>query len=133
MKNRFILSWALANAIGMSVGFLAFIQFLQFYRFILDFKLHWDFKAAQNLDRSTDFVVLGISMGLPLFGAISSAAQGIILNRFLPKIGYWVLNGALGYLMVVLIIFPFGNTWGHIEGPVEPLTIVFGGTLFTLI
>lgn len=36
-----------------------------------------------------------------------------------------------GFLLVAVIILPLGGIWGHIEGPVEPLTLVMAGSIFT--
>ena len=133
MKNNFPLRWTLANALGMSLGFLAFIQFLMFYGHGLNFEMHWDFEAQENLDISENAMLGGIGIGLAVFGSVFSLGQAIILKQYLPKLWAWVLNGALGYIVVLLIIWPFIGIWGRIEGPVEPLTVVVGGTLFMLI
>ena len=131
MKNNFTLRWTLANALGMSLGFLAFIQFLMFYGYGLNFEKHWIFGA--DIDMSENAMLIGIGIGLAVFGCVFSLGQAIILKQYLPKIWAWILNGALGYIVVLLIIWPLIGIWGKIEGPVEPLTIVLGGTLFMLI
>jgi len=131
MKNNFTLRWTLANALGMSLGFLAFIQFLMFYGYGLNFEMHWVFGAES--DMSENAMLIGIGIGLAVFGSVFSLGQAIILKQYLPKLGAWILNGALGYIVVLLIIWPFIGIWGRIEGPVEPLTVVLGGTLFMLI
>jgi len=133
MKNNFTLRWTLANALGMSLGFLAFIQFLMFYGHGLNFEMHWDFEAQENLDISENAMLIGIGIGLAVFGSVFSLGQALILKQYLPKLWAWILNGALGYIVVLLIIWPLIGIWGKIEGPVEPLTIVLGGTLFMLI
>jgi len=133
MKNNFTLRWTLANALGMSLGFLAFIQFLMFYAHGLNFEMHWDFEAQQNLNISDSSFLFAIGIGLAIFGSVFSLGQTIILKQYLPKIWTWILNGALGYIVVFLIIWPLIGIWGKIEGPVEPLTIVLVGTLFMLI
>jgi len=131
MKNNFILRWTLANALGMSLGFLAFIQFLMFYGYGLNFEKHWVF--GTDSDMSENAMLIGIGIGLAVFGSVFSLGQALILKQYLSKLWAWVLNGALGYLVVLLIIWPFIGIWGSIEGPVEPLTVVLGGTLFMLI
>ena len=131
MKNNFTLRWTLANALGMSLGFLAFIQFLMFYGYGLNFEKHWIFGA--DIDMSENAMLIGIGIGLAVFGSVFSLGQAIILKQYLPKLWAWVLNGALGYIVVLLIIWPLIGIWGRIEGPVEPLTVVLGGTLFMLI
>jgi len=131
MKNNFTLRWTLANALGMSLGFLVCQQFLMFYDHGLNFEMHWVFGAYIDMSEST--ILLGKGIGLAMFGSVFSLAQALILKQYLPKIWTWVLYGSLGYMVVLLIIWPLIDTWGSIPGPVEPLTIVLGGTLFMLI
>jgi hypothetical protein len=131
MKNNFTLKWTLANALGMSLGFLSAIQFLMFYEYGLDFDKHWS--SGSGLGQSEMDRLISIGVGLAIFGAIFSSAQAIILNQYLPKVWTWVLYGAIGYMVVLLIIWPFIGIWGSIPGPVEPLTLVLGGTLFMLV
>jgi hypothetical protein len=131
MKNNFTLKWTLANVLGMSLGFLSAIQFLMFYEYGLDFDKHWS--SGSGLGQSEMDRLISIGLGLAIFGAIFSYAQAIILNQYLPKVWTWVLYGAIGYMVVLLIIWPFIGIWGSIPGPVEPLTLVLGGTLFMLV
>jgi MFS family permease len=131
MKNNFTLRWTIANALGMSLGFLSALQFLMFYQYGLDFDKHWQFGSGHGLSENSRLISIGF--GLAIFGAIFSSAQAIILNKYLPKVWPWVLYGTLGYMVVLLIIWPFISIWGSIPGPVEPLTLVLGGTLFMLV
>ncbi len=133
MKNNFTLRWTLANALGMSLGFFAFIQFLMFYAFGLNFEMHYDSEAQQNLNMSDSSRLFVMGIGLAIFGIVFSSGQALILKTYLAKPWAWILNGAIGYIVVLLIIWPLIGIWGEIEGPVEPLIIVFGGTLFMLI
>ena len=130
MKNNFTLRWTIANALGMSLGFLSALQFLMFYQYGLDFDKHWS-EAGHGLSETSRLISIGF--GLAIFGSIFSFAQALILKQYLPKIWTWVLYGALGYMVVLLIIWPFISIWGSIPGPVEPLTLVLGGTLFMLV
>jgi len=41
MKNNFTLRWTIANALGMSLGFLTAAQFTMFYKYGLNFENHW--------------------------------------------------------------------------------------------
>ncbi|TDI71502.1 MAG: hypothetical protein E2O86_01760, partial [Bacteroidetes bacterium] len=95
MKNNFTLRWTLANALGMSLGFVAAQQFLMFYDHGLNFEMHWVFGAY--IDMSENAILLGKGIGLAIFGSIFSLGQALILKQYLPKLGAWVLNGALGY------------------------------------
>jgi len=106
----------------MSLGFLASQQFLMFYHYGLNFEKHWIFGTGINMSENARLIGMGI--GLAVFGSVFSLGQAIILKQYLPKLWAWILNGALGYIVVLLIIWPLIGIWGEIEGPVEPLTLV---------
>jgi len=133
MKNNFTLRWTVANAFGMSIGFLASAQFLNFYEYGLNFEKHWIF--GDDLDMSDNARLISKGIGLAIFGSVFCLGQALILKQYLPKIWAWILNGALGYIVVLLIVWPliWIGIWGRIEGPVEPLIIILGGTLFMII
>jgi len=131
MKNSFLLKWTLANAIGLSFAFLAYIQFLLFYQHGLNFERHWDFEANMTQEEMESHLYIGIPFGLALFGIIFSSIQALILKKFIPKIWPWILNGAIGFVIVSLIIWLIGSAWGDIPGPVEPLIIIIGALTFT--
>ena len=135
MKNNFTLRWTLANALGMSLGFLVAAQFTMFYKYGLNFEMHWDFGsgADQNFSKSSMLLKQGIAAAI--FGSIFSSGQALILKKYLAKPWAWILNSALGFILVLLIIWPLIGIgiWGKIDGPAEPLTIVLGGTLFMII
>jgi len=135
MKNNFTLRWTIANGVGLSLGFLAFLQFLFFYGYGLDFEKHWGFGAEKDMSESEReaFYATAIPMGLILFGIIFTSAQALVLRKFLSKIWAWILNGGLGFAMIFLLIWPLRAIWGKIPGPVEPLTILIGGILFMLL
>ena len=133
MKRNFIISWSIANAIGLSLGFLAFIQTLMFYAYGFNFDLHWDIEADENSPQDTVYLITGLALGLSVFGLVYTSFQAIVLRSYLQNIWQWIAFGAVGFLLILLIILPFLSIWGHIPGPVEPFAIVFGGTLFTLL
>ncbi len=133
-----LLRWAIANATGMALGFLAFIQTLMFLGFGLDFGQHWSSEAAaslgaENPQDAEQLLRIGLVVGLPLAGAILSSCQAFVLRDLLPHVRTWVLAGPLGFAVVILLIWPFTAIWGDIPGPVEPFTIVGGGLLTTAI
>jgi len=65
MKNNFTLRWTLANALGMSLGFLASAQFTMFYKYGLNFEMHWRFGSGADQDFSQSSMLLkaGHSIG----------------------------------------------------------------------
>lgn len=139
MKNNFTFSWSMANALGVSIGFLAFIQTLNFYFHGFNFDLHWDIEAgrrnAEGMEETERALALlkGLALALPVFGLVYTTSQAFVLNKFLENIWQWVVSGGLGFLFVVVVVLPFASIWGDIPGPVEPLTLVMGGTIFTLL
>ena len=133
MKRRFQLSWTIVNAIGLSIGFLSFIQALMFYSYSLNFDLHWDFQAAENLPEDTNYLIKGLAIALPIFGLVYTSIQSLVLKNYLPSIWKWMAHGVVGFVIIVLMILPFASIWGHIPGPVEPFSIVFGGSVCTII
>lgn len=136
-ERRLLVRWSLANAIGMSLGFLAFIQTLMFLTFGLDFGLHWSSEVVENLNledaEKERLLRIGLVVGLPLAGTIFTSCQALILRGLLPHVRAWILAGPLGFAAVILLIWPFTAIWGDLPGPVEPFTIVGGGLLMTAV
>jgi hypothetical protein len=136
MIGKRLVQWTIANAIGMSLGFLAFIQTLMFLAFGLDFGLHWSSEVvekfgAENPEYIQRLLRIGLAVGLPLSGAIFTSCQALVVRGLLPRVRTWILAGPLGFAAVILLIWPFTAIWGDIPGPVEPFTIVGGGLLMT--
>jgi hypothetical protein len=64
-----------------------------------------------------------------LAGTILTSFQAFLLRRSAVDLRLWVLAGPLGFIVPVLLIWPFTAIWGDIPGPVEPFTIVGGGLI----
>jgi hypothetical protein len=136
--RKMLLRWTIANATGMALGFLAFIQILMFLAFGLDFGLHWssevvDKWAAENPEDAERLLRIGLVAGLPLAGAVVSSSQAWALRGRLSRLWQWILCGPAGFAVMILVIWPFTAIWGDLPGPVEPFTIVGGGLLVTAI
>lgn len=131
MKPRPQIAWILANALGMSLGFLVFIETLMFLSFGFDFENHWSEAAVRGLEDAERLLRIGLVSGLPLAGAVLAASQAWALRGRLSSRWQWVLCGPAGFAAMILVIWPFTAIWGDIPGPVEPLTIVGGGLLTT--
>jgi hypothetical protein len=135
MTNRAsLLPWTLANALGMALGFLTFIQTLNFIGFGFEFESHWseaaiEAWAAAHPANAERVFRLGLMLGLPLAGTIFTACQAWVLRGDLRRPWLWVSCGAAGFLVPILVIWPLTAIWGDIPGPVEPFTIVGGGLL----
>lgn len=124
-------TWILANGIGMSLGFLVFIETLMFLGFGLDFASHWSVAAVEGLEGAERLLRIGLVIGLPLAGAVFAASQAWALRGRLSRLWQWVLCGPAGFAAMILVVWPFTAIWGDIPGPVEPFTIVGGGLLMT--
>lgn len=130
-RNSPLLQWIAANAMGMAIGFLVFLEVLFFIAFGFDFSLHWSDKAVDGLEHADQKLRLGLVIGLPLAGALLCASQAFVLRGFLPELWRWVLCGPIGFIVPILVVWPLVEIWGDIPGPVEPFTIVGGGMLGT--
>lgn len=126
--DRF-LTWIAANAMGMALGFLTFLEVLNFLAFGFDFSLHWSEEALEGLENPEPLLRLGLGIGLPLAGALLAACQAWVLRGYLPRLWPWILCGPAGFLVPILVIWPLREIWGHIPGPVEPFAVVGGGML----
>lgn len=134
-KSEFMLKWTIANGIGMSLGFLAFIQTLMFLAFGFDFGLHWSADAVELLEdaEAERLLRIGLVLGLPLAGTIFTSCQALVLRGKLLQLWTWILAGPLGFAAIILLVWPFTEIWGDIPGPVEPFTIVGGGLILTAV
>ena len=120
----FLAKWSLANAVGLSLGFVAVLQTGFLLQFGLNFGAHWTPGAlGQGVWLGYRFI------GLLLGGAIFATVQALVLTAVRPRLRLWVLAGALGYGFIAAVIWPFwaAGLWVSIPGPVEPLLITIGG------
>ena len=115
----------------MSLGFLAFLNVLFFLAFGLEFENYWSEQATQDIENAELLLRVGLAIGLPLAGAMFSAAQTVALKGSGIRFWRWILAGPIGFLVPLLIVWPLTGIWGDIPGPVEPLTIVGGGLVGT--
>lgn len=137
--RRQVLRWTLANAFGMMLGFLTFIQTLMFLSFGIDFGRHWSMEEVMNLGEIVGQVEMerllriGLLVGLPLAGAVVAGCQAWALRGHFNSLWQWMLCAPAGFAVMILTIWPFTAIWGSIPGPVEPFTIVGGGLLASAI
>lgn len=129
--RRFLPRWALANGIGMALGFLSFLHVLFFLAFGLDFELYWSEAAVEGVENAEQLLRLGLVIGLPLAGTIFTSCQAVVLRHSPVALPLWILSGPVGFVAVLLVVWPLTSIWGDIPGPVEPFTIVGGGLIVT--
>jgi hypothetical protein len=127
----FLIRWIFLSGVGMSVGFLTFLNFLFFLAFGLNFENYWSEEATEGVKNAEHLLRIGLAVGLPLAGAVFATTQSFALRRLGIRNWRWILAGPVGFLVPALIIWPITGIWGDIPGPVEPLTIVGGGLLGT--
>jgi hypothetical protein len=128
-ERAFLIKWILANGTGMALGFLIFINILFFLAFGFEFERYWIDPSEGGLENPEQILRRGLVIGLPLAGTILTSLQAALLRRFAVDLRLWVLAGPLGFIVPVLLIWPFTAIWGDIPGPVEPFTIVGGGLI----
>jgi hypothetical protein len=124
MRTRFLAEWVGANAVGLSLGFLAVLQTGFLIQFGSNTELHWTSGAlGRGVAPYARFT------GLLIGGAILGLAQAWALRGRLPRVTPWVVAAAVGFGLVILVIWPLvrADVWGHIPGPVEPIAITIGG------
>jgi|SRR5687767_13527449 len=105
---RLLHSWILTNAVGFAAGFGLFLSISEL--------------IIGNKNMTSAF--LGHFIGLMVFGIILAFSQSLVLNRQNIKTLKWIVSGALGFTLVMLVIWPLYLTkiWPA-EGPIEPLII----------
>jgi hypothetical protein len=92
-------SWALATALGAFVAWtLGMIPSTFFFR--------GADTAATSTTPMSDLMVyaLAAAMGLAL-GAILGVPQWLVLRRYIPKAGWWVLANALAWMLGMVVVF----------------------------
>jgi hypothetical protein len=129
-RAAFLTKWTLASGTGMALGFLAFVNVVFVFAFGLQFDLYWT-DAQKDLDNAEDLLRRALLVGLPLAGGILTSSQALVMRNYAVDLRTWILTGPIGFVVPVLLIWPFTAIWGDIPGPVEPFTVVGGGLLGT--
>lgn len=130
--GTFLPKWILANGLGMALGFLAFLNIVFFVAFGLQFDLYWT-EPQDDLQNAEQLLRRALVLGLPLAGAILTSFQAIVLRDYSIDLRSWILMGPIGFVVPLILIWPFTAIWGDIPGPVEPFTIVGGGLIGTAV
>ena len=126
MKEKSLLKWISANALGLGVGLVAAGQTGMLIQFGFDTEMYWKFGSADpagGLAYAADLVS-------PLvLGAILSLAQVLILRSRSVRVAPWILSTTTGFVLIAAVTWPLraANLWGRIPGPVEPIILLIGG------
>jgi hypothetical protein len=97
----FQIRWILSSGVGMSLGFLAFMNFLFFLAFGLEFGNYWSEQATEGIENAEQLLRIGLAVGLPLAGAIFTATQTCALRNFGIRYWRWVFTLTQGRTQVV--------------------------------
>lgn len=130
MKTAFYLKWTAANALGLGVAFVAYLQIPMLVEFGLDLERHWQW---QEQAVETGFLFYsGSLVALLVAGAIFGASQSLVLRSYHLRVIPWILATAVGFVLLAAIFWPLAaaGVLGVIPGPVEPILFtVVGGSL----
>jgi len=128
MKEKSLLKWIAANAIGLGVGFVAILQTFMLIEFGFDWEQHWTWDEKARSQEAWEYA--GLLLAAVVGGAILGSAQAYILrSQNVPLLG-WILVTAAGFgLAAVTIAWPLIalGLFGAIPGPAEPIIWTVGG------
>ena len=129
MKNRFLLKWTAASALGLGVALVVFVTIQFPIKYGLDFERYWQWQEQAIENSLVSYAAM--LLGLLVAGAILGASQALVLRSHGLRIMPWILATALGFALLVAVFWPLTATGalGVIPGPVEPilLTVVSSG------
>lgn len=127
MKKYELLKWVIANALGLGIGFVAFLQVGMLLQHGFDFEKHWSFSS--DWDYSIWGYITSLISAL-VAGVFWGMAQAGIVK--LPNIEprHWVLVTAIGYMLHIIILdWPLHHL-GNLPGALDPLIVTVGGGVF---
>jgi hypothetical protein len=130
MKTAFQVKWTAANALGLGVAFVAYLQVPMLVEFGLDFERHWQWQE-QAVETSPVFYVASL-VALLVAGVIFGASQAVALRSYRVPVIPWILATAVGFVLLMAVFGPLAaaGVLGVIPGPVEPILFtVVGGSL----
>jgi hypothetical protein len=122
MKKNVLLMWTAVNAIGLAVGFVAFVQTVNLIGYG---SIEWQPEPPSP----TAEMYFALLVAFLVEGAIFGSGQALVLRSLrLPAIP-WILATAAGFGLTVIIDWPLlaAEILGRIPGPVEPIIATVGG------
>ncbi len=129
MKTVFRLKWTAANALGLGVAFVAYLQIGMLAKYGLDFERYWQWQEQAVGHSIVSYA--GILLSLSMAGAILGASQALVLRSHRLRVISWVLATALGFALLAAVFWPLmaNGVLGIIPGPVEPILFTVGGCI----
>lgn len=129
MKTVFRLKWTAANALGLGVAFVVYLQIPMLAKYGLDFERYWQWQEQAVGHSIVSYA--GILLSLSMAGAILGASQALVLRSHRLRVISWVLATALGFALLAAVFWPLmaNGVLGIIPGPVEPILFTVGGCI----
>jgi hypothetical protein len=127
MKNTFLLKWTAANALGLGVAFVVYLQIPMLAKYGLDFEAYWQWQEQAVAHGLVSYA--GMLLALLVAGAILGASQALVLRSHSLRVFSWILATTLGFALLAAVFWPLmaAEVLGIIPGPVEPITFLVGG------
>jgi hypothetical protein len=127
MKERSLYGWVLMNALGLGVGFGAYLQTSWIFDHGLDWSKHWTETPPQ--ENNLFLAVLRVPTILLIAGVILGSAQTMAMRNLPIRKLHWIFATILGFMALAFVIMPldWAGIMGNIPGPVEPIIVTVGG------
>jgi hypothetical protein len=129
MKTVFRVKWTAANALGLGVAFVAYLQIGMLARYGLDFERYWQWQEQAVGHSTVDYA--GSFVELLVAGAIFGASQALVLRSHGLRVVPWIVATAVGFVLLAAVLWPLmaNGVLGLIPGPVEPILFTVGGCI----
>ena len=111
--EKALLKWIAANALGLGVGFIAYVQTFNLMEYGLDTWMHWRSEPPGQDAYASILVALLVG------GAILGSAQALILRSRSARTVPWIVATAAGFVFLVILVCPLlaAVLFGRITGP----------------
>lgn len=131
MNNNQLLKWIFANAFGLGIGFILFLQIGMTLRYGFNMEKYWkfgqpwDYSLWEYMRRLISSFVLGAFVGFVQYSIVKSINANIRLSP-------WVSVTAIGFcLLTITVDWPLlYMEFGNLPGPLDPIIVTVGGGIF---
>ena len=103
MKEKPLLMWISANALGLGVGFVATLYLLRLIEFGFDTEMYWKSGALGPGGLVVHYAAKLVA--LLVLGAILGSAQALILRSRSVRVAPWILSTTTGFGLIVAVIW----------------------------
>ena len=118
-----------ANALGLGVAFVAYLQIGMLAKYGLDFERYWQWQEQAVGHSIVDYASLLVE--LLVAGAIFGPFQALVLRSHGLRVVPWIVVTAVGFVLLAAVFWPLMaiGVLGIIPGPVEPILFTVGGSI----